>query len=195
MYAGPPENAVKSPDSMFDFLRRRKIRCPDGTVKWVYHRVDDAFPLFIPGWSGNLDAQLKVLADMPAQAKAAYETKIQGVLFGLDARNQSLMMQFRGAYIAYSNDPCPGSAFFLRQVEKLLDEQRELAMLLMKTQALLELAKEGPANHDQVMVVFRDLVGRIGGPAVAEAAENEVADARSDAKKWIKGRNGGNGHG
>ncbi|HSG38916.1 MAG TPA: hypothetical protein VLE27_04695, partial [Thermoanaerobaculia bacterium] len=81
------------------FAKTYRVRCPDGTVKTLHRNVDDAFPLFIPGWQGNVDAELKALEAIPARLRAKYETKIQGLLYRLDELNQSLMMNFRGAYV------------------------------------------------------------------------------------------------
>src|SRR5258705_9559056 len=42
-------------------------------------------------------------------------TKIQGLLFSLDELNQSLMMNFRGAYLAFATDPCGNARYAPRK--------------------------------------------------------------------------------
>src|SRR5947208_17126263 len=102
------------------FFKTRKHYCPDGSVKLVYRNVDDAFPFYVPGWEGKLDAKLK---GAPARLRAEYATKIQGLLYGLDELNQGVMFDFRAAYVTYMNDPCQHAGFFERQVEKIIHEQ------------------------------------------------------------------------
>src|SRR5438552_562225 len=90
-----------------------------------------------------------------------------------------------------SDASCAGSAFFFRQVDKLLDEQRALAQLRMQIHALIEFAKSG--EHVEVMKVFMALVGRVHGHSVVEAAKLEISSARTDAQLWI-GENEGDEH-
>ena len=82
-----------------------KVKSPDGHVKTVYRNVDDAFPLFIPGWKANINAAGKFLERLSGEIRAEYSTAIHGMLFALDELNQGLMMTFRAAYIVYQNDP------------------------------------------------------------------------------------------
>jgi hypothetical protein len=70
-------------------------QCPDGTVRIVYKNVDDAFPLFIPGWNGNVESNLETIKGAQINIKAEYAAKIQGVLYSLDELNQSLMISIR----------------------------------------------------------------------------------------------------
>ena len=104
-------------------------KCPDGTIKTVYKNVDRAFPLYIPGWQGNVAADVKAQEIGTGELKAEYASKIQGLLFGLDELNQSQMMHFRGAYVAYSADPCGNSDLLKRQVETILREQTRFQMI------------------------------------------------------------------
>lgn len=52
------------------------VRCPDGSTKTVYKCVDDAFPLFIPGWTANLAASGNASGSVDGQMKAEYSTAI-----------------------------------------------------------------------------------------------------------------------
>jgi hypothetical protein len=93
------------------FSKSYRVRCPDRTVKTIYRNIDDAFPLYIPGWKGDVRADIKAMEQATANVAAAYETKIQGLLYSLDDRNQSLMT-FRTVYLAYIADPCSQTGFF-----------------------------------------------------------------------------------
>ena len=84
------------------FWRTSKHKCPDGTTVIIHRNVDDAFPLYIPGWKGNLDANAQTHGNLAsAGLKAEYASMVQGLLFGLNELNQSLMLMFRGAYVAF----------------------------------------------------------------------------------------------
>ena len=168
------------------FSKRYHIHCPDGTIKTVYKNVDNAFPLFIPGWKGDIGADIKGLEQASANVRATYEGKIQGLLFSLDDRNQSLMMTFRGIYMVYTSDPCSGSGFFERQVAKLLEEQHRLFVLRTEIQALIELAKNHPERGDLILSLFHSVVERLGGKSISEAAALEIAESRAIAKEWIE---------
>ena len=169
------------------FSKTYRIRCPDGSIKTVYRKVDDAFPLFIPGWKGDVSAELKAFEQLPANIKANYETKIQGLLYTLDDRNQSLMMEFRGIYIAYHSDPCGLGDFFRRELEKLIQEQRHVSLLRLQIQGLIEVIRAKPNIDDQVLSMFGDIVQGLGGKSIPQAAALEVENSRALILKWIRG--------
>src|SRR6266850_7840771 len=123
-----------------------RVKCPDGSSRSVYRSIDDAFPLSIQGWTGDLAAEARGMTGEAAKIKGAYATKVQGLLFGLDELTQTLVLNFRGIYMVYVSDPCGNSGFFQREVEKLVAEQQRLARLRIQVRTLLELAKAKPAD-------------------------------------------------
>jgi len=165
------------------FSKTYRIKCPDGTTKTVYRSVDHAFPLYIPGWQGTAAAAVKAQELGTAEVKAEYASKIEGLLFSLDELNQSLMMNFRGAYVAFASDPCGNGAMLNRQVENILREQHRFQLVRVQIRALIALAATS-GNHDLVMAAFQRIVDQIGGP-IAEAAVEEIATSRAAMQKWI----------
>ena len=129
------------------FGKRYHVRCPDGSEKTVYRNIDDAFPLSIHGWKGDLAAEGRGIAGETAKLKGAYATKVQGLLFGLDELTQTLMLNFRSVYIVYISDPCGNAGFLLREVEKLVAEQQRVARLRIQVRTLLDLAKAKPMTQ------------------------------------------------
>src|SRR5262245_24437315 len=127
--------------------KRYRVRCPDGSTKTVYRNVDDAFPLFIPGWQGDLSAGASGSAktagvdDLKTEIKGSYATKIQGLLFAIDDLTQTIMLNFRSVYVAFATDPCTNGAFFQRQVETLVAEQQRISRLRIQVRTLIELVK------------------------------------------------------
>jgi hypothetical protein len=161
------------------------LRCPDGTLRTIYTDIDVAFPLFIEGWNAKLAAGLKASDLGTGELKGEYATKIEGLLFGLDELNRSLMMNFRSAYIAYSADPCANSGMLGRQIESIRTEQHRLQLLRLQIQTLATLAASKQSNHERIMDAFQEIVQRIGGPAVASGATAEISDNRRLMNKWI----------
>ena len=139
-------------------------------------------PFFIPGWQGKAGAAVKAHELGNAELKAEYSSKIQGLLFSLDELNQSLMMNFRGAYLAFITDPCANGAMLARQVENILREQHRLQLVRVQIRGLVTLAGQG--NRVKIIDAFQRIVDQIGGP-IAEAAVDEIATSRAAMQKWI----------
>jgi len=161
--------------------------CPGGKVKNVYKNVDDAFPLFIPGWNGKFENNLEAIKGAQVNMKAEYATNIQGLLYSLDELNQSLMITIRCAYIAYQNDPCGDDGFFKRQTEKIVQEQHRLTAYRVQIRSLITLAEMNPNNPERFLPVFQQISLQLGRIAVPEAATLEIAETRTIAKNWAEG--------
>lgn len=159
---------------------------PDGSVKLIYKNVNDAFPLYIPGWEGKAGVTLDAIAGAPVNITGEYATKIQGLLYSLDELNQSLMMTFRSSYTVYQTDPCANGGFFQRQVEKAIDEQNRQTSLKVQIRGLISLAELHPGNPEHFLPVFQDIIQNTGGPSVVLAASQEIEEARSIAQKWVE---------
>ena len=165
-----------------------KHRCKDGSVKIVHRNVDDAFPFYLPSWKAKLDGNAKIPVQGQGGIKAEYETKIGGLLFGLDELNQGLMMNFRGAYVAFQTDPSAGHEFLLREVAKVLQEQQRVLRIRLQIDGLISLAKTCK-NKGEFFQLYQVIVNQVGGSTVADAAAVEIKDSAQQAKKWIGGGN------
>ena len=62
----------------------------------IYRNIDDAFPLYIPGWEGKASSSIEGIESVKANLNADYTTKIQGLIFSLDEFNNGIMIDFRG---------------------------------------------------------------------------------------------------
>ncbi|HTS18182.1 MAG TPA: hypothetical protein VMP11_11460 [Verrucomicrobiae bacterium] len=170
--------------------RTYKHRCPGGSTKIVYRRVEDAFPLHLPGWKSKIQGSASLPGRGKGEIKSEQETKVEGLLMGLDDLNKDLLLRFRGAYIAYQSDPCAGHEFLLREVAKLLDEQQRLLRLRLQIDGLINLVKSGKGNNE-FLNLYQKIVYQIGGAPSIEAAVAEVKQNADEAKKWIKGPDAG----
>ena len=169
------------------FSKTYQVKCKDGSVKTVYKKVDDAFPLFIPAWKGDLSAAGKILDKVNAEVKAEYAAAIHGLFYALDELNQGLMMTFRAAYVVYQNDPCQHGLFFEREVAKLLDEQRRLRALKVQLDGLIQLAKLKPEHPEEFTKVLMEVLDRMGTLLFPQATSIKIAEARRLAKGMTGG--------
>ena len=176
----------------FSFLKHYKVRCPDGSIRIIHRNVDEVLPLFIPGWSANVSASATGTAttvgldSATAELSGAYASKVQGLLFAINDSNQAIIMQFRGAYLAFMGNPCTNSAAFERQVEQLNNQYHNYSQLRIQVYALMELAKSQPNNTAQILLTFREIAGRVGGAPAIEATKEEIDESRKLADGWIK---------
>jgi hypothetical protein len=164
-----------------------QITCRDGTKRTVHKNINDACPLFIPGWKADVAGGVQGVSDLKAEVKAKYGTQINGVLYSLNEQNQSLMMSFRTVYLAFSTNPCGNNDFFLREIEKLLDEQRKISALKIQIAGLIQLASTNPNDTAQLTKIFSDIASRLGGSAVVSAASLEIAETRELALLVLEG--------
>lgn len=170
------------------FSKTYQVKCNDGTVKTVYRNVDNAFPLCLPGWKGDLSARGKILDKVNAELKAEYATIIHGLLYALDELNQGLMMQFRAAYVVYKNDPCQHSSFFERQVEKLLDQQGRLISSKVQIDGLTQIAKLMPEHSEEFWKTLANVIDRMGALPLPQLSSKGIAEARRLSRKMAKER-------
>ncbi|MGN6568104.1 MAG: hypothetical protein ACTHJ0_09135, partial [Flavipsychrobacter sp.] len=90
--------------------------------------------------------QAKFDADLSFQKKSLgrlnveHADKISGLLYAINEQNQSLMMGFRLAYIAYQADPCHNQEYLIRQAEELNMGQQRLMELKTQISGLISLA-------------------------------------------------------
>lgn len=164
-----------------------EVKCPDGTVRIVHRRIEDACPLFIPGWKADVGAEFKGIDSLTATARAKYETHIHGLLFALNEQNESLMLSFRTVYVAYLSNPCKNDGFFRRELEKLLDEQRKISQFKVKISALIQLINSSPGSSAELAAIFRDMAGYSGQAIAAPVASTEIAETRLVARELMGG--------
>jgi hypothetical protein len=97
--------------------KRVTRKCPDGTLKTYYKKVDDAFPLAIKDYNAKFNADIDAQKQATAKIGGEYSTKIQSLLFSISEQNESLMLMARNAYIYFQSDPCTGSPFLEKELK------------------------------------------------------------------------------
>jgi hypothetical protein len=164
-----------------------RVRCPDGTVRHVHRDLDAAFPLALKGATIRAGAGAEVLGTATTELSAEYRARLEGILFGLSERNESLMMSFRGVYVAYQADPCANGARLMRQVEKIVSEVQDLARLQASARALAQFTDGPTADQARAAEMFHELIKELGQRAPASTAQTEIEAAHEDVRAWADG--------
>lgn len=168
------------------FVTTYDVKCPDGSVKTVYKKVEGAFPLFVAGWEANISGKMKSELNVNGELTGGYKTKVDGLLYGLDEINNGVMMSFRSAYVGYQSDPCTNNDFLLSQIEKVNDEQRRLRALKMQIFGYVEMIKNNTNNLKELAELYNDLVHRIGSsPEVGTAVVVGAIKSSTEAAKQL----------
>ena len=166
------------------------VKCPDGSEKTVHRNVDAAFPLFIKGWKGQLKGEGGVSADslgiegLKGKVEGKYASHIDGLLYSINELNQSCMINFRTVYLTFASDPCGNAQFLRRQVEKIIAQQDRLTHLGIRVRALIELVRNRPNDTPQILEMFKEIAGNVGGPPALEAIAMEIEESRQIADDW-----------
>ena len=173
------------------FSKTYRFKCKDGSVKTFYKNVDDALPLYIKSWEGNVSAAAKMRDQVNADFRGEYKSSIEGLLYALDERNQSLMMMFRMAYIAHQCNPDSMGGFFERELEKAFDEQRRITALKIRIEGLINLAKLKPDDPEAFLAALADVSDPIAVQAIPQLTAHWIEEARQMTREMMEGESGG----
>jgi hypothetical protein len=152
----------------------------------VYRDLDAVFPLLVPGWEGNVAADLKSNVSADASISASYKSKIDGLLISLDEHNSNIIIDFRAAYLVFQGNPCANHEYLSRAVDRISDARVQVIRLRTKIAALIEVAKTNNVgiNHDHFMRIFSDVVGVIATPQSVEVTIDAIQQARVTAQDF-----------
>ena len=167
------------------FAKSYEKKCPDGTTKTVYKKVEDAFPLSINGYEAKISSKLKLELLEDVDLSGNLKTKVDGLLYGLDDINNGLMMQFRSAYVGYQTDPCANNEYLLIEIKKINEEQRRLRALKMQIRGFVEMLKSKPAESSEIAVLYGNLVNKIGSESMGTSGITEAITSSKQAAKEL----------
>jgi hypothetical protein len=166
-------------------LKTYTVKCKDGSKKTVYKKINDAFPLYIPGWKGSINASGNYINQINANVKSEYSSMIQGLLYSLDDLNQGLMLQFVGVYNVYKSDPCKHDSFLEREVTKLLEEQRRLLELKVQVDGLIRLASSFPNNSDDFVKIYSNIIEKMKTSQLPQVTANQIDESKQIMKELV----------
>lgn len=118
------------------FTKSYERKCLDGSIKTIYKKAEDAFPLLINGYDAKMSSKIKTELIDGAELSGSLKKNVDTLLYGLDDINNGLMMSFRAAYVGFQSDPCANNVFFLEQITQINEEQRRLRALKMQIRGI-----------------------------------------------------------
>ncbi|MBF0611028.1 MAG: hypothetical protein G8345_09665 [Magnetococcales bacterium] len=173
--------------SLFSFLKTRKIKCPDGTVRIVYNRIEDVFPLYIKGWQGEVNFKIKDDDGANGEISAKYKSIVDGLLFQLDELNSSIIVNFHAYYTAYSTNPCGGDGYFRDKVDGLVIKNEELKALKVQINGLIALAKTSQNSTSSFLNAYKKIITTYGLPPSPLLSASEITQSRNNMKELLNG--------
>lgn len=166
-------------ETMWSFFQKKKIKCPDGSVRFVYRNIDQAFPIHLRDVQSSLSAKLGVDGLAEGAAENKYASDVKALLFHIDETNKSLMLEFRSAYIAYEIHPCANWEKFDSSVREIRSVAQRTAQLKIKVRLMIECMKEGGASKQSTIdMVLREISASHPTISLPSAASSEMASAR-----------------
>jgi hypothetical protein len=158
----------------------RRVKCPDGTDRYVLRDIDRVFPLFAPDWARQAKAAAAALNGLTASVEASVKTHVQGLFFQLDEANRSLHLKLRMAYITFATNPCSLDAKWLdNRTRELMDEESAFRRLMIEIQRLQALAASGVSGDVLSAEIKKAL--RVSQPIERQ----QIADAFKNVPKAI----------
>lgn len=176
------------------FFKSYTVDCGDGTTREVIKNVDDAFPLDVRTKQAvaNVKANAETIGEV--DISGGVRSVIEGLLFEIDDRNSSHMIEFRAAYVAYQAEPCQNLHILTSVLDRVMSGRERLVELVHQTNRFIAALESSPDQANQILEQFAPNFRRLGfdSPPLAaiEIAENQKA-ARSMATRDSEDRNDG----
>ena len=98
-------------------------------LKIIYKDINDAFPLILTTTKRKIKSELNYQRQAAAKLDTEYANKVEGLLYQISDKNESLMLDFRCTYLGFQSDPCNDNGFFKRHVVKLQEQRHELSLI------------------------------------------------------------------
>ena len=172
------------------FTKTRKVKCPDGTERFVYNNLNDVFPLSVSENSSKINTDLKVPETVDAKFAAEISQAIKSLMFTIDENNGSLVLEQRGAYSVYAANPCEGYERYSRHIEDLSHRRQRLQEQQRLLGALMALAQSPKANPNELIGLLRQLVDKLPPEGAALITIDEMDQSEETAREMIEGVEG-----
>ena len=150
------------------FRKTYTVRCPDGSTREVYKNPDKAFPLHIRGFQTKVTGTATSNLHLQAKIGTEFQSRIHGLLYQIDEKNNHLMISFRTVYVVYQADPCNHSSFLLDETRQITRRYQDLQAHVLLIDAFIELAKTNRENLSTLLDEFGKLQRKILSPDSAE---------------------------
>jgi hypothetical protein len=167
------------------------VKCPDGTTRTVYHRVEDVFPLQLKYAKRSAAASVSALNKLKASTEYSRDEQISAVLTGIDRINQSIQSHFRAIYAVYEASPCTELPYFKVEIQRIIMEEQKLRSVETVISQACSLASKANISGDSSVsnaingMLSQALQMLLPPPAAALVVEMGLVEDRT--KRWSEG--------
>jgi|GEM_PF-4977586 len=163
------------------FGKERRVRCPDGTYRYVYKDAERAFPLIAREWEKKAKAAADTLNQIKLEVGVEMASRIQGLLFQLDKHNASVQQKCCAVYVVYKVDPCGKDVWLEREILSILEQESFLRRLDAIIEHIREAVTSG-VSPDSAIVQVDQLVRNLQIPEAT--LERKAAFERVPEIAW-----------
>jgi hypothetical protein len=168
------------------FSKTQTFRCPDGRPAVVYKHVNDALPLGLKDVTARGGMRGDAAGFGEAEVAGAYEASVSQIMFAINARNSSQVLDYRNAYLAYMSDPCGNREFLSRVTDRIMSDRAFLDRMQIRADTLIQLIRHSPESGAQIVELSRDIMTELSITPASVAAK-EIDLARGEAVEMLTG--------
>lgn len=173
--------------------KMRTIKCPDGTTRYVYRRVDDAFPYYFENRKTNLSSIFEAAGHGKVDLGATIESTIANILFKIDEKNSSVQQHLRAAYVTYTSNPCAGDSFLKDAVSSIRNTESDLRtfdLAVKRLDGLLSALNVSPETNAEIAKQVTAELGKVTQTlergSASTALANEMEQVSNNTTEWQK---------
>lgn len=158
-------------------------KCPDGTERMVYKKVDDAFPIYCKNISSSYKAVFDAIDEVKANLSADNKSHIQDLLLKLDSINTSMQGQFRAAYIVYQGEPCSNSDYLASEIQKITERENSNRQLQIFMDKII-LIKKGGLSDTALKNLIIEAKSILLGPSITKNILTNLSQVTETVNAW-----------
>jgi hypothetical protein len=162
------------------FSKGRWVKCPDGP-HYVYHRVDDAFPLAARNTLRQTQAEVKGLEGVTARAGHQVKDTVADLLVLVREENGSVQLDYRANYAVYQADPCNQVEYLKQGTLRVQNAQERYRRAALLCRTLLQ--KASGLSDANLLAALRELKDTLILPTGAQLATESLAEVERAPKR------------
>lgn len=169
------------------FGKIRKIRCPDGSEKYVFRDPDDAFPLYAKDWSARLEATVKALTKLQGGLVLNLKKNIEGFFFELDEANRSMQSKLRAIYVIFLTAPCKLDRWLIQQIQNVIEEEGKIRIrrIEIEIEKIRSLKSRG-LNKKRITQAVTEALTRLSRSEIEVETSDAFKRVKKNTKAWRK---------
>lgn len=175
----------------FIFGKSRTVKCPDGTTREVYRKLDDAFPLSFKDITVKAKANVAAAQQLGADVSGQYEDKISELMFRIDDYNASTQSQIRAAYTVYAASPCTHIDYLASAMDTIRDREdalRRADATVRMIVVAIHAFRKGEQSQENVIAKLGDNLSKaldfLGDPPSGQVLVKEMSAIQDNSGAW-----------